>query len=148
MSPFPAASQSIGDSAFGDDSSLARLTIPTNTINIGDAAFNGCTSLTNIIIPKNVSSIGDDAFGDCLSLTAINVDVANQFYSSTNGVLFDKTQATLIQFPAGIAGSSQSPPALQMSNPGPLTPVPILSTLPCYPMLQALEPVHFMTAPA
>jgi len=37
------------------------------------------------------------------------VDAANPNYSSTNGVLFDKAQTTLIEFPGGLAGSYTIP---------------------------------------
>ena len=60
-------------------------------------------------IPASVTSIGNGAFADCPSLTSIHVDAANPAYSSTNGVLFDKAQATLLQFPGGLGGSYTIP---------------------------------------
>ena len=45
----------------------------------------------------------------CTSLTNINVDASNPAYSSLNGVLFDKAQATLLQFPDGLGGSYTIP---------------------------------------
>jgi hypothetical protein len=56
-------------------------------------------------IPNSVTSIGDEAFYFCTSLTNINVDASNPAYGSMNGVLFDKAQATLLQFPGGLGGS-------------------------------------------
>ena len=55
-------------------------------------------------IPSNVTSIAEAAFIDCGSLTAITVDVLNPSYSSVDGVLFNKSQTTLIQCPGGKAG--------------------------------------------
>ena len=40
-------------------------------------------------------------FDNCTSLTSINVDALNPAYSSVDGVLFDKAQTTLLQFPDG-----------------------------------------------
>jgi len=37
------------------------------------------------------------------------VDTHNSFYSSTNGVLFDETQTSLIEFPGGVGGSYTIP---------------------------------------
>ena len=37
------------------------------------------------------------------------MDPSNSFYSSVNGVLFDKNQTTLILYPAGLAGSYTIP---------------------------------------
>jgi len=86
------------------------VTIPS-TINgllvtsIGHRAFDGCNSLTSVTIPNSVTNIGVAAFEDCTSLTAITVDALNSFYSSVDGVLFNKSQTTLIQYPGGKAGS-------------------------------------------
>jgi hypothetical protein len=75
---------------------------------IGDYAFNG-SPITNVTIPNSVTSIGYAAFHDCTGLTSITVDASNSAYSSMNGVLFDKPQATLLQFPGGLGGSYTIP---------------------------------------
>ena len=41
----------------------------------------------------------------CSSLTEITVDATNSLYSSAGGVLFNKSQTTLIGYPAGKVGS-------------------------------------------
>jgi formylglycine-generating enzyme required for sulfatase activity len=76
---------------------------------IGDWAFESCTSLTSITIPNSVTSIGDLAFYSCTSLTAIAVATNNPVYSSADGVLFNKSQTTLIECPGGKAGSYTIP---------------------------------------
>ncbi len=72
---------------------------------IGADAFLDLTSLTSVTIPGSVISIGYDAFVDCTSLISITVDATNSFYSSVNGVLFDKNQNTLIQYPSETRGN-------------------------------------------
>ena len=64
-------------------------------------AFYDCTNLTSVMISDSVTSIGISAFSGCTSLTNISVGAANPGYSSLDGVLFNKTQTTLIQFPGG-----------------------------------------------
>ncbi|HTR42725.1 MAG TPA: leucine-rich repeat domain-containing protein, partial [Pseudomonadales bacterium] len=91
----------IGSYAFSDCDHLNSVTIPDGVINIGNDAFQSCYSLTNVTIPESVTNIELGAFNGCAGLIAINVDVANSFYSSVHGVLFDKDQATLIQYPIG-----------------------------------------------
>lgn len=75
---------------------------------IGFEAFSG-TRLTSVSIPVSVTNIVEDAFGNCSNLTWIAVDAANTLYSSTNGVLFNKNQTTLLQFPGAIGGSYMCP---------------------------------------
>jgi hypothetical protein len=79
--------------------------IPGSVTCIGEDAFSGCSGLTSVTIPGSVTNIGADAFAYCMGLTAITVDSQNSFYSSANGVLFDKSETTLIQYPGGLSGS-------------------------------------------
>jgi len=98
----------IGDYAFYG-STLFDITIPGSVTNIGNHAFNSCYSLGSVAIPASVIQIGTDAFSACTSLTEITVDPSNPAYTSSNGVLFDKAQVTLIQAPAGLDGSFTIP---------------------------------------
>lgn len=100
----PGGVTNIGDYAFGNCSGLTNVTIGNGVTAIGDDAFSFCTGLVNAGIPAGVTSIGDDAFEGCSSLKAIAVNAQNEYYSSLNGVLFNKSQTTLIQYPGGIAG--------------------------------------------
>ncbi len=60
-------------------------------------------------IGKGVTSIASLDFYDCPALTAVIVDAGNPFYSSVDGVLFDKSQTTLIEYPEAKAGSYTVP---------------------------------------
>jgi hypothetical protein len=104
----PDSVTSIGDYAFYD-CGLTNLTVGTNVTSIGDWAFGGCSGLTSVTIPDSVTSIGGGAFSGCASLTAITVDAANPAYSSVDGVLFDRNQTTLVEYPCGLVGSYTIP---------------------------------------
>ena len=99
----------LGFDAFVSCTSLASVTIPGQVTSIGSEAFEGDSSLTNVLIPATVTSIGSRAFLSCPSLIAITVDSLNPVYSSLNGVLFDVSRSTLLQFPGGLGGSYTIP---------------------------------------
>ena len=105
----PNSVTSIGVGVFDNCSSLTDVTIGTNATSIGEYAFYGCSSLRAVSIPNSVTNIGDYALEFCTSLAAITVDAQNAFYSSTNGVLFDKSLTTLVECPGGLAGSYTIP---------------------------------------
>jgi hypothetical protein len=74
-------------------------TVPGSVTNIGIYAFYGSTGLTNVIISTNVTGIETYAFYNCPGLAEINVNTNNPAFSSMAGVLFDKGQDTLIEYP-------------------------------------------------
>ena len=96
----PNSVTSIGTGAFHRCIGLTSITIPNSVTSIGDYAFEFCIGLTSITIPNSVTSIGSYAFSGCNSLVAINVDEGNMYYSSINGVLFNKDKKILLQFPS------------------------------------------------
>ncbi|MGA3283416.1 MAG: leucine-rich repeat domain-containing protein [Verrucomicrobiota bacterium] len=100
---------SIGYEAFKNCSMLTSVTIPNSVTSIGDSAFDSCSSLTNVNIGNGLTNIGFGAFAFLASLTAITVDALNSSYSSVDGVLFNKSQTTLIQWPGGKGGSYAVP---------------------------------------
>jgi hypothetical protein len=101
----------IGYWAFSSCTSLTNITISSSVTNIDQSAFYNCTSLPSITIPSSVTSIGFWAFDSCTSLNSITVDALNPVYSSVDGILFNKSQTVLIQYPAGKAAGAYTVPA-------------------------------------
>lgn len=99
----------IADFAFYSLTNLTSVTISQGITNIGFEAFYSCSRLSSVSIPTSISSIGDWAFQNCTNLTQIIVVTLNPTYSSLNGVLLDKSQMTLVSYPAGKAGSYAMP---------------------------------------
>lgn len=87
------------------------LVLPDNITCIAEYAFYKCKKILTISIPHGVANIGYGAFLYCDKLTAINVSSSNSNYTSLNGVLFDKSKTTLIQYPVGSTAAEYTVPA-------------------------------------
>lgn len=106
----PNSITSIGEDAFRCCYSLSEIEIPSNIVSIGSRAFDRCSALPIVSIPSSTVSIGKGAFRVCTSLIAFNVNASNEYYSSIDGVLFDKMQSQLIYYPAGKEDNSYTIP--------------------------------------
>lgn len=105
----------IGDGAFKGATGLEEISIPSTVNYIGDAAFYG-TRLTEITIPKSVEHIGEKVFV-ASDITAVNVDPENQWYSSIDGVLFNKDCTELIWCPPRAESSYTVPRSVKYIAP-------------------------------
>lgn len=111
----PTTLTALGRSSFNSCSGLTSINIPSSVTSIGYAEFVGCSSLTSvntplgvalidtytfyncpslesITIPTTVSYIGYCAFAYDDALTSFQVASDNPYFSSLDGVLFDKSQ--------------------------------------------------------
>ena len=90
---------------------LATVEIAEGITAVGANAFSGCYSLKTVSVPSSVKAIGDKAFYQCNGLQNITVAESNAYYSSQDGVLFDKNKETLIQYPVDNDRSSYTLPS-------------------------------------
>ena len=98
----------IGGFAFAGCASLTSITIPNSVTTIGEFAFARCAGLSSVTIPNSVETIEVGAFcGE--NLKSIIVAKDNSHYCSENGVLFDISKKTLLQYPKGIKGKYTIP---------------------------------------
>lgn len=94
-----------------------HVVIPSNVSSIYPAVFwnkwhnwypEGGTG--SVMIHNGVTFIGAGAFGANSGLASINVESENQYYYSVDGVLFEKSQSALMQYPAGKPAASYAIP--------------------------------------
>lgn len=137
----PTSVTTIKYKAFEDCSNLTSVTLPPSITTIESFAFDGCAYLTSINIPKNVKTIGEypvyvgangdyyvasDDEGDrasynspfygCSSLRTFDVDEDNPYFSSIDGVLFNKNGDILYEFPKGKTGDYVMPSQVKAMN--------------------------------
>lgn len=66
---------------------------------VADYAFMLSNSVSSISIPSTTEYIGEAAFINCDKLTEINVNQNNPYFTSVDGVLFNKDVTELIAYP-------------------------------------------------
>jgi hypothetical protein len=103
----PSGLLTLGASAFFNCSKLTQAIIPPSVTIINSQVFYNCTSLTQVSIPASVTTIGTSAFYNCPA--PFTVDASNNYFSATNGVLFNKSKTTLIQCPTSKSGAYSIP---------------------------------------
>lgn len=86
----------IGGAFFNNCHYITKVAIPNSVISIDSNAFIVCNILSDINIPESVEYIDITAF-ECRNANFI-VDPNNKFYSSEDGVLFNKEKTLLIEF--------------------------------------------------
>ncbi len=102
-----------------------RISLPNSLKRISKGAIriHGYVQFASIYIPKNVELIEAAAFDGCKSVVAYEVDPANKYFSSQEGVLFDKSKTRLLKYPSGntrkkyiLPSSVQSVDSVAFSN--------------------------------
>lgn len=99
----PDTMKKIAHSAFVGCKNLTDIELNEGLEVIGDQAFIGCKKLKDLDIPSTVQSLTNDIninpFDGCSSLENIMVNENNQYFSSSEGVLFNKEKTVMISYP-------------------------------------------------
>ena len=91
----------LGESAF-EFTNVTKVNLPETLKEIKNYCFHSCYDLTEITLPASLKTISEaQAFAYNTSLQAINVAEGNQYFTSVDGVLFDKSLTTLLFYPSG-----------------------------------------------
>jgi hypothetical protein len=99
----------LGSDAFYQVENLTSVTMGTNLTTISANAIFQCPNISSITFTGSVTNIGAGPFIDCLNLTVISMTATNSHYAVTNGLLFNKTMTSLIEFPGGVGGTYTVP---------------------------------------
>jgi Leucine Rich Repeat (LRR) protein len=91
-------------------------TVPGTVTNISFGAFNS-SGISSVSIPASVLFIETHAFNTCLNLTNISVAPANPAYTSPGGVLYDKAQTNLMQYPCALGTNYDVPSGVIIIGP-------------------------------
>ena len=94
---FNSSLRKIGAFAFYQNSMLSNVTLNNGLQYIGADAFYG-TDLSTLNIPKSVNEIPDTILHGP-RVSSITVDSGNSYFSSLDGVLYDKNKTRLINVP-------------------------------------------------
>lgn len=80
-------------------SAVINFNIPNTVTAISKSALSSCASLETVTIPPSVINIEKTVFTDCNSLKNINADAENEYYTSIDGILYDKNKTVLMAVP-------------------------------------------------
>lgn len=94
-----------------DMRSMVTCTIDSGVTSLAGYSLRYCSQLTTLSISDTVTTINENTYQlyDAESMTAYVVSNDNANYSSDNGILFNKTEDTLIRYPAALTGSYTIP---------------------------------------
>jgi len=93
----------------GGDVVIPQMIDGLPVVGLAYQAFWHCTTVSNVTIPATVTNIVKPCFQGCARLHAITVEDSNPVYRSLEGVLFDRSQTTLIRYPATRTGEYAVP---------------------------------------
>lgn len=113
----PKGMKAIGIGGFYGAANLKEIKLDDALTDIKHDAFANCTSLVKVRLPKRVKNITyhsswDESgmFWGCTSLKEITVDSQNKYFSSSKGILYNKSGKTLYRYPQAKKGSKFTVP--------------------------------------
>lgn len=115
----PKSVETVGQQAIQGCDGLEEIVFPEGIKTFsGNGIVSECANLVRIVLPASVETIsGMNIFGKNPKLETIDVSPENRFFTSVEGVLFDKDMTRLIQCPGAKAGIYEIPSSVLEINP-------------------------------
>ena len=79
---------------------VEEVSLPETLTTMQSGCFGDCTALKQLHLPASLTTINDEICEGCSSLTAITVAAGNSDFYARDGVLFRKSDGTLLHYPA------------------------------------------------
>ena len=99
----------IGEAAF-QECAITTIALPYTVEELSSSVFAGCKGLKSITLGSRVKTVHSNAFDGWASCEAINVDSANPYFKSMDGVVYTKDGKTLVRYPQGKEGTEFTVP--------------------------------------
>ncbi len=102
----PDSVETIGVNGFNYNNSLSEFNISENSqlVTIGEGALKTNPKLKRIYLPPHLKELGSAPFSGTINLREIEVSPSNPYFTSVEGVLFDKQVEILVTYPADREG--------------------------------------------
>ena len=105
----PGTLKNIGKYVFAYCYGLKKAVLKNGIINNGEGLFYRCWSLSSVSYPKSYRIYSNDDFYLC-GLTKYTVAKSNPYFSTKNGILYNKKKTKLIAYPRYKTGKSYTIP--------------------------------------
>jgi len=101
---------------FANRSDIDNITVPDSVTQLGTMAFYKCFGLQQIFLGAGVRVVRPNAFDGCTNLSTIHVAESNEFYTSYQGALVNKSVTVLIHVPQAFNGTFLIPSSILSVN--------------------------------
>jgi BspA type Leucine rich repeat region (6 copies) len=107
----PTTVLALGAGAFAGATSLSQIVLPDGLLSIGDSVFDSATALVTLSFGSSLNTVFYNSFSGTSSLNSIHVASSNNYFSDVEGVLFNKTQTELVDYPSARTSTHYTVPS-------------------------------------
>ncbi|SFB37307.1 Leucine rich repeat-containing protein [Acetitomaculum ruminis DSM 5522] len=99
----------ISKGAFLGCNCLKSLVIPDNVVSIEEFSFMECEHLQSLEVGLGITNISPGAIFACESLKSVTISPKNIFYTSEDGIIYNKDKTKLLIYPIGLRDEFKMP---------------------------------------